>query len=69
MTDRNACRSECVCENIEAWRVCIPHDVAQRWCLLTMPELCWRWPLVCLTLRTPSGRKRQQAFKGRTKCK
>lgn len=35
----NACSSEFWFENIEAFRVCIPHGVAQRWCLLTMHKL------------------------------
>lgn len=37
--DVNACRSEFLIENIEAFRVCIPHDVAQQWRGLTVHKL------------------------------
>lgn len=45
------------------------HDGGVYWPRRNYLELYWRWPLICLMLCTPSGRKQQQSFKGRTKCK
>lgn len=45
------------------------HDGGAYWPRRNYLELYWRWPLICLMLCTPSGRKQQQSFKGRTKCK